>query len=53
MPKKSKFKPDKKVIRKLFPPEMVRELDNIIEEIDNPRERHSNPTGKVIRKGRS
>ena len=50
MPKKPRFKPDRKVIRKIFPPEMVRELDTIIEEIDNPRERRSNPSGKVIRK---
>jgi len=45
--KKPKLKPTKRVIREIFPDEIVKELDHIVEEVDSDTPRMENP----IRKG--
>jgi hypothetical protein len=43
--KKRKKKTDREVLKELFPPEVVEEVDAILEEVDGPP-RRENPTGK-------
>jgi len=44
--KKRKKKSDREVLKKLFPPEIVAEVNAIIEDVDNAREVRENPSGK-------
>jgi len=46
VPKKRKLKPTKKVIREIFPNEIVKELDRIVEEVDSDIPRMENPHRK-------
>ncbi len=39
MAKKRRLKPDKQVIREIFGAAVVRELDKVVSETDNPRRR--------------
>lgn len=43
--KKRKNKTDREVLKELFPPEIVAEVDDILKEVDGPP-RRENPTGK-------
>lgn len=43
--KKRKKKTDREVIKELFAPEVVAEMDRMLEELDGPP-RRENPTGK-------
>lgn len=45
--KRKRVKSDREVLKGLFPPEIVREVDNIIAEVDAPRIRKRNPDRKA------
>ena len=45
--KKKRQKTDHQVLKELFPPEIVEEVDTILQEVDNPPKlRRKNPTGE-------
>jgi len=46
--KKKKQKTDRQVLKELFPPEIVREVDAILDDVDNPgtKVRRKNPGGQ-------
>jgi hypothetical protein len=44
--KKNKQKTDREVLKELFPPEIVAEVDSILEEVDSSVKRRENPSGK-------
>jgi len=48
MPKKRKLKPDKQVIRRIFPREIVRELENLVGEADAPTYKNPVKGGKPV-----
>jgi hypothetical protein len=44
--KKKRQKTDREVLKELFPPEIVTEVDAILEDVDKPAKARSNPTGR-------
>jgi hypothetical protein len=51
MKRKKKAKTDREVLKELFPPEIVEEVDTILYEVDKqPRTLRSNPSGKVVKR---
>jgi len=49
MAKKPKLPPDKKVIRRIFPRELVRALENLVDEADTPTYQNPVKGGKLVR----
>ncbi len=44
-----KRKSDREVLNEIFPPEIVREVDRTVEEIDSERTVRENPTGRKLK----
>jgi len=42
-------KTDREVLKELFPPEIVREVDATIADLNHKRKQRSNPSGKAIK----
>jgi hypothetical protein len=47
--KAKRRKSDREVLKEIFPPEIVREIDATLEELNPKRESRENPTGKILK----